>query len=126
MQKSVRSVLFIAIGVLLLAAILWVVNVNQQPRQFTLQVTNQSGLLVDQVRLFGTALENEAVLLNLPPQADVELQTAINTSGTLRVEITQGLNRIDSPIVEDTRLLTVLSQQLTIEPGNRFLLSVNE
>lgn len=130
MPKQSRSWLFIAVVLLLVLVLVlvlgWLAQLVNQPREFSLSVINQSGVNVDQVRLFGTALEHDAVLLNLQSGQAVELETTILASGTLRVEISQGLNRIDSHIVEDTRILEALSQQLTIEPGNRFLLSAKD
>lgn len=126
MPKQSRSWLFIAVVLLLVLVLGWLAQLVNQPREFSLSVINQSGVNVDQVRLFGTALEHDAVLLNLQSGQAVELETTILASGTLRVEISQGLNRIDSHIVEDTRILEALSQQLTIEPGNRFLLSAKD
>lgn len=92
-------------------------------RDFVLQVDNQSGLMVDYVRLFGEGLEQDALLLQLQPGQQGSLSTRIKPAGALRFEVSQGGNRIDTYVVEDTRVLDDLKQRLTIHPHNRFILS---
>ena len=113
----------IVVGLILVFTLSWMYWHSSQPRRFTLEVANRSAKPVDQVRLFGTALNQDALLLKLDPEQSRLMTVSINKTGTLRVEISQDMNRIDTYIVEDTRILDDLSQRLTIEADNRFLLS---
>ena len=108
--------------VLILAGTAWVVQQRLQPRHFVLQVVNLSGNTVDRVRLFGTALQQDALLLQLPSGQSADIEAELGNSGTLRFEVTQGLNHIDTFIVDDVRKLEHFLQRLTIRDHNRFLL----
>ncbi len=122
-----RRTSIIAFGILCLVlamAALW--YQSHQPRTFQLEVANRSTRVVEQVRLFGSGLEQDAVLLTLPPGATAILDTPLKARGALRFEVAQGGNRIDTYIVEDTRRLEHLSQRLTIHDDNRFLLDTVE
>lgn len=119
-----KTLLLAAVLVFIAVAIAVLLKVNSQAsREFTLLVENSSELDVDQLRLFGGAVEHEVVLLKLPPGQKQSLSVSILPSGTLKFEVSQGMNRIDSHIVEDTRILDDLEQRLSIQPGNRIMLS---
>lgn len=124
MKRLYRPLAYAVSALLILMLLYWFQQRGTQPRQFHLLVINRSETMVEQVRLFGSALEQDVVLLNIAPQQPFQLEAPIMSQGTLKVEISQGLNRIDGPIVEDTRVLESFSQRLTIEPNNRFILGV--
>lgn len=106
----------------LTATIAWLWRASHSPREFVLIVENKSTLPVEQIKLFGTALKHEALLQQLLPGQTVSVSAAINSSGPLRVEVSQRLTRIDTYIAKDSAILEDLNQRLVIHDGNRFLI----
>ena len=94
-----------------------------QVKTYELLVRNNSQLLVESVRVFGAAVEGDHVLFNLAPGQEQSLVLELKTQGALKYEVRQGLTRVDSFIVNDVAELKSFHQQLSIEPGNRFLLA---
>lgn len=125
MKKKTSPVIALAllVVIVLLLSIVWMIQQTSAPRQFVLVVENQSSQMVDQVRLFGSALEADALLFKLDSEQSSKISVAIKKSGTLRFEVSQGYNRIDTYIVEDTLVLDDLSQRLVIHDNNRFLIA---
>lgn len=121
MKRS--RILWLAIAFVVVLATLVLKELYPSAREFNLVVENTSGQEVDQLRLFGEAMEHEVVLVKLPPGQQQRIVAIIRPSGNLRFEVSQGMNRIDHFIVEDTRVLDDLEQRLTIQPGNRIILS---
>lgn len=122
-KKPILAVVLIALA----AIILWyAIRPFTQPKHFLLNVDNRSGKPVDRIRLFGSALQKEGLLTNLPPDASGSLNVAIGSSGSLRVEVSQGLNRIDTFIARDTGKLHKLNRHLVVYDGHRFILDKGE
>lgn len=121
MKKSTfLPVLVVAVAII---AVLLLIAKYPSSREFVLVVENTSGRELDQLRLFGEAVDHPVVLVKLQPGQEQRVTVAILPSGNLRFEVSQGMNRIDSFIVEDTRILDDLEQRLTIYPENRIILS---
>lgn len=125
MANTLRPAWLVAALAVVIAAALMVAYQQQQPVEFELRVINRSELPVQQVRLFGEALEQDALLLNLDPGQQAKVTTLVGHRGALKFEVSQSGNRIDTFIVEDTRLLDNFRQTLVIHPHNRFILSHN-
>lgn len=125
MSSTMRPAWLVAALLAVIAAVVMVAWRQHQASEFVLQVVNQSALPVQQIRLFGEALNQDALLLNLDPGQQGTLTTEVRSSGALKFEVSQGGNRIDTYIVEDTRLLESFRQTLVIHPDNRFILSHN-
>ena len=117
-----RKQLWLVLVLLMGLGILWLWKQNEAPQPFVFTVDNQSHQQVEQVRLFGSALDQDALLFNIDPASSAAITVNARKSGTLKFEVSQGLNRIDTFIVEDTRLLDDWSQRLVVEDNNRFLL----
>lgn len=108
----------VAVVVVLAAVVLYLARAGD----FVLVVTNRSGTVVDRVRLSGSAMPHDAVLVKLPPAQRGELRVSLNREGDLRFEVSQGFNRADMAIADDVRKLDAHRQYLIIESGNRYLL----
>ncbi len=93
------------------------------PRQIVFTISNQSGLPVEQLRLFGSALSNDLILANIAAGQSYSIELLLKPSGELRYEVRQGLTRADALISSDVAALEADQQQLTIYPQNRFILN---
>lgn len=92
-------------------------------KTYRLVLSNQSTISVDSIRVFGSALEQEYLIENLVVGTEQTLSLTLAKRGTLKYEVQQGTTRVDTFIVKDVSTLEHFHQQLTVEPGNRFLMS---
>lgn len=116
MKKLIAAIVLIVLA----AAVLWR---NFQPPQYRLAIANQSELTVDQVRLFGSGVTTEQVTQALEPGSQRVISVSLKAEGSLRFEVIQGGNRIDTYIEEDVADLSGDQQRLIIHPHNRFIIN---
>ena len=96
---------------------------SQQETIYELEVINQSGVTVDQVKLFGSGVQDGSTLKGLKPGRSAIISVMLKTEGGLKFEVQQGRNRIDTFIDKDINAIASFEQQLVIHPNNRFLIS---
>lgn len=93
-----------------------------QPKLYRLQVINNSDLMIDQVRLIGSALVASNTLVNLAPGDKGLLEAELSGDGQLRFEVIQQGTKVDLLVVKNGSP-THWVQSLSVEKQRRFLLT---
>lgn len=122
-MKRVNLVYSLLLSTLLvLAAVTWLLVLA--PSRFELLVINNSSTLVDSVSLSGDAVDicEPAALKRLPAGQQQVLVCELKRQGLLRVNVTQGLNRIDHIVVHNVADMAAGGKTFTISDGNWFVL----
>lgn len=112
----------LVVGVMAIVAV-WLVWDSTRPLVYQLNVVNNSQQVVHRLRLLGDGVVTEQLVESIAPGHNVVLKATLNRRGDLRFEVHQGLNRVDSIIVADVNNIEHLQQQLTVGPGNRYIIS---
>ena len=93
------------------------------PRQYQLDISNESSEQVDKVSLFGMGVYTAESVVMLPPGQVASLLVDLRIEGDLRFSVEQGGNKIDHLISRDVAQLSQLKQWLTISEGHRYLIN---
>ena len=96
---------------------------SRQVVVYELEVINQSLETVDYVKLFGTGVQDESLLKKLKPGKSGLVSVILAEQGSLKFEVAQGGNRIDTFINQRIDKIESFRQQLLIKPGRRYLVS---
>lgn len=107
--------------IVIVSLIIWQAN---QPKLYRLQVVNNSDLMIDQVRVLGSALVSSNTLLDLLPGSHGLLEIQLNSGGQLRFEVAQQGTKVDMIVVKNGNPKDWV-QSLSVENNRRFLLSSN-
>lgn len=126
MSKRIKILSAIALFIVVAISTAYLVWHITTPRNFQLDISNETDLPVTQVTVFGMGVFHAESVAYIEPGQFASIIVKLKPKGDLRFSIEQGFNSIDYAIAQDVEHLEDLKQWLTVEPGNRFIVKVVE
>ena len=117
--KIIAAIVFFCVVAISVGYILWHMST---PRQFQLDISNETDIPVAQVTVFGMGVFKAQSANYIEPGQFASIIVNLKPQGDIRFSVEQGFNSIDYSIAQDTEHLEQFKQWLTIEPGNRFII----
>jgi hypothetical protein len=112
----------IMVALIVVGGLLWGIAWRQsQPIQYFLLIKNLSDKPISQFQLFGPGVLTAAQVTNVLMGDEVTVSVTLQSQGEMRFEVVQGLNKIDTLLVEDVGQLERYSNRLEVYKNNRFI-----
>ena len=114
----IAAIAFFCVVVIATGYVLWHMST---PRQYQLDISNESDQAITQVTVFGMGVFHAQSASDIAPGQFSSIIVNLKPEGDLRFSVEQGYNSIDYSLAQDVQRLEQFKQWLTVEPGNRFI-----